>query len=365
MIKSQGQKAGDNSSQFQATTMFIQTGIDEKRAREIYQEMHVQLKKEYSTEAMKIANSRIGKFENKLVSKMEKVEGALHIFADPSFQLLLLEAQKTAAGTERIVDYDLLSELLIHRFKAGENRITRAGINRAVEIVDEISDDALLGMTIAYTIFNIKPSSNDLHQGLDALDNIFSKIFYSELPSGFDWIDHLEILNTIRINSIYSPRNIEDIYKLSLSDYIDLGIKISSENYSKVMEIIEINNLPKDIIKEHELNKEYCRVAILKEQIEHASLIKNDGLTNEVIPFTAEQKKATERIYDLYDDDPVQKQNNISSLMVEWEKRPTLKILRRWWDGIKINFQITSVGNVLAHSNLQRCDNSVPNLDEF
>ncbi len=60
------------------------------------------------------------------------------------FQLLLVEAQKAAASTERVADYDLLSELLIHRFEKGENRVMRAGISRAVEIVDKISDDAML-----------------------------------------------------------------------------------------------------------------------------------------------------------------------------------------------------------------------------
>ena len=118
------QTGGKVSQQLQAKKMIVHVGIDEKRAREIYQEMNLQLRKDYSQEAINIANSRVTEFENRLMPKMQEVSGALEAFADPSFQLLLVEAQKTAASTERPADYDLLSELLIHRFQKGENRIT-------------------------------------------------------------------------------------------------------------------------------------------------------------------------------------------------------------------------------------------------
>ena len=113
--------------------------------------MSLQARKDYTQEALAIANSRVAEFENQLLPKMEALDGALEAFADPSFQILLVEAQKTAASTERPADYALLSELLIHRFQKGENRIVRAGISRAIGIVDVISDDALLGLTILHS----------------------------------------------------------------------------------------------------------------------------------------------------------------------------------------------------------------------
>jgi hypothetical protein len=115
LTKGQEQKATDGSTAMQAGRDIIITGIDEKRAREIYQEMNLQVRSDYSQEALNIANIRVTEFENRLMPKMEKVDGALEAFADPSFQLLLVEAQKTAAATERPADYDLLSELLLHR----------------------------------------------------------------------------------------------------------------------------------------------------------------------------------------------------------------------------------------------------------
>jgi hypothetical protein len=184
MENKQVQKARDNAQQLQASNMIVNIGINEKRAREIYQEMNLQVRKDYTEEALKIANSRVKEFENRLMPKMESVEGALEAFTDPSFQLLLVEAQKTAASTERPVDYDLLSELLIHRFQKGENRITRAGISRAVEIVDEISDDALLGLTVAHSISYFFPASGNIHIGLDVLNDLFVKSFMENFQRG-------------------------------------------------------------------------------------------------------------------------------------------------------------------------------------
>lgn len=117
MGNKQIQKAGSGSQQLQADQMIVNViGIDEKRAREVFHEVFLQSIKGYTEEAKSITNSRIAEFENRLLPKMEAVEGALESFADPSFQILLVEAQKTAASTERLADYDLLSELLIQDF---------------------------------------------------------------------------------------------------------------------------------------------------------------------------------------------------------------------------------------------------------
>ena len=124
MKNKQIQRAGDYSQQLQADNMIVITGINEKRAREIFREMSLQARKDYTQEALAIANSRVAEFENQLLPKMEALDGALEAFADPSFQILLVEAQKTAASTERPADYALLSELLIHRFQKGESNGT-------------------------------------------------------------------------------------------------------------------------------------------------------------------------------------------------------------------------------------------------
>ena len=116
------QKAGDSSHQYQIQNLTIQQGIDEKRAREIYDEKYSIAKQDFTEEALRIANERVKELEDRLIPKMEAVKDGLKAFADPSFQLLLVDAQKAAAATERPVDYDLLSELLVHRIEMGNDR---------------------------------------------------------------------------------------------------------------------------------------------------------------------------------------------------------------------------------------------------
>lgn len=368
MTNKQSQKAGDNSQQLQANQMIVNIGIDEKRAREIYQEMNLQVRKDYTQEALEIANLRVAEFENKLLPKMEAVDGALEAFADPSFQLLLVEAQKTAASTERAADYDLLSELLIHRFQKGENRITRAGISRAVEIVDKISDEALLGLTVFHSVSHFSPTSGDIHQGLNVLNDLFGKLFYNRLPTGNEWLDHLDILDAVRINSLGGLKKIQEYYPKILLGYIEIGIEKESENYQKAIELLNTNRLHQNTLVEHALNKKFLRLSIAnKNQIDSLTkqiqLPMNGNLVSVPVQLSDEQKNAIRAVYELYKQDESVKQENIKAFMQEWDKRPNLKTLREWWDSIGTSIQLTSVGKVLAHSNAQRCDKNLPPLD--
>ncbi len=367
MANKQIQKGGEGAQQLQAETMIV-VGIDEKRAREIYQEMNLQLRKDYSQEAFEIATSRVSEFENRLMPKMDEVDGALEAFADPSFQLLLVEAQKTAASTERPADYDLLAELLIHRFLKGENRVTRAGISRAVEIVDEISDEALLGLTVFHSVTFFFPASGDIIQGLNTLNDLFGKIFYGTLPIGNEWLDHLDILDAVRVNSIGNMKTIEQYYPEMLVGYIDVGIEKESENYNKAIDLLKNNGLPQNILVDHALNSDFARVNLpSKKQVDSLTLqqqvVQNGQVSILSIPLSEIQINAIKSIYDLYKQDGKIRQQNIKQLMVEWDKQPNLKKLREWWDKLSSSIQITSVGKVLAHSNAQRCDKNLPPLN--
>ena len=368
MMDKQSQKAGNNSSNFQAENMTLVMGIDEKRAREVFQEMNLRLKENYSEEAMKIAQIRIDEFESRLMPKMESLEGALEAFADPSFQLLLVEAQKTAAATERPVDYELLSELLVHRFQKRKNRVARAGISRAVKIVDEIDDDALLGLTVFHSINSFLPLTGDIFQGLDVLNELFGKVLYGSLPLGRDWLDHLDILDAVRLSPIGTLKKIEDYYPEQLYGYVDVGIKKNSENFDRAMSIIEANKLPKDIIIEHALNPEFVRVPISNRQhIESLVLTKQLFQQGFFIPksiaLSDSQKKAINTIYDLYSQDINIKNENTRLFIEHWDERANLNTLKKWWNSINIGAEVTSVGRVLAHSNAQRCDKNLPSLD--
>ena len=331
----QSQKSGDDSNNFQAENMVVNYGIDEKRAREVFQEMNLQHRKEYTQEALEIANARIAEFENSLMPKMEQVEGALEAFADSGFQILLVEAQKTASSTERPADYDLLSELLIHRFEKGDNRNSRAGISLAVEIVDKVSDEALIGLTVSHAVTQFVPISGHIHQGLDTLDGLFGQIIYGELPAGQEWLDHLDILNATRLSSFGGMKKVRDYYSDMMSGYVDVGINKGSENFSKAIDVLDRNNLPRDLLIDHEFNNEFQRIPVANRgHIQELSLrqvvMEKGSQRLNTVALTREQIDAIDLIYGLYSQDNDLKKNNIDSLMVEWDKRSSLKLLREW-----------------------------------
>lgn len=369
MMSRQNQEGGDSSNNYQAKEMIINmSGIDEKRAREVYQEMSLKLKEDFAQEALKVANSRVSEFESILLPKMEKIDGAFEAFTDPSFQILLSEAQKTAASTERPADYDLLSELLVHRFAKGENRIVRAGVNRAVEIVDEISDDALLGLTAFHTVNTFFPSTGDIYQGLDVLDGLFGNIFYGKLPTGRDWLDHLDILDAVRLNSFGGLIRLDEYYSKELYGYVDVGIRKNSEDFARAIDIIKDNKLSQNILVDHALNSEFVRVPISnRRQIESLTFTQQFFHQGVFIPnsvaLTEGQKEAINRIYDLYSQDSNIKSENIRIFMEKWDERANLNILKKWWNNLDLGIQVTSVGRVLAQSNAQRCNKDLPSLD--
>ncbi len=354
MADKQTQKAGDNSQLVQANTIIL--GIDEKRVREILDEKLPIALKDFTAEANTIANSRSKKFNSSLLKRMVQ-ESALTAFSDPSFQILLIEAQKRAASTEREEDYDLLSELMVHRFQKGSNRFIRAGISRAVEIVDQISDDALLGITVFHSVTYFIPMSGYMIEGLKVLDNLFNKVIYDTLPTNNNWLDHLDILDAVRISSFGGMKPLEDFWYELFDGYLKNGIEENSEKHNEAKEILTKAGLGQNSLVKNTSNEKYVKLSVLN-KTRILNLSRTAGLESR--PLTDDEKSALEKIYDLYDGTKMSKEDFIKEI----EKYPNLKKLREWWNTLKEqNIQITSVGKVLAHSNAQRIDRSLPPLD--
>lgn len=365
------QKAGENSQQIQAGEINITNimGIDEKRAREIFNEMYAIARRDFSKDAYECANERVAQFEESLMPKIMQIDGALEKFADPSFQFLITEAHKTAAATERVADYDLLSELLVHRIQKGErNRKVRAGIARAVEIVDQIDDDALCALTVSHAVGSLFPIANSINEGLDVLEDTFSKLIYTELPRGREWLDHLEILDAVRLSSFGGLKKIEQFYPEQLNGYACAGIPKGTDKYDNTISLLEEKRLPNTLLVDHELLDGYVRLPICtKTSIDSLSLVNmkvvNGRLEKQHFELSREQKDVLEEVFDLYDTNEELKKKVVDRFMCEWKKRKALASLCEWWDNIPIAFQITAVGKVLAHSNAQRCDKSIPPLE--
>lgn len=366
------QKAGDNAQQFQIQNLTI--GIDEKRAREIYDESYKIAKKDFTEEAIRVASERVKQLEDKLIPKMEAMRSGLKSFADPGFQFLLVKAQKSAAATERPVDYELLSELLVQRIQKGNDRHVRTGIHRAIEIVEDISDEALLGLTVIHSLISFGPVSSECTEVLDVLNSLYGRIIYAKLPEGTDWIEDLEILDAIRISPFGKFRSIMEYYSELLNGVITVGIRKDSQEHHDAIEILQTHGLPTFLLVENYLQPGYVRVNIKDLKIldtsDYAyifvdriiSLPKDQKLGDHIISLSKDQKLALKSISELYSKDAQLKKDVEKKFLLEWEKRPHLVQLKDWFEKVPNSFNITSVGKVLAHANAQRCDSDLPAL---
>ena len=274
---------------------------------------------------------------------------------------MLIEAQKAAARSERPVDYDLLSELLLHRVKNDSDREKRLGIKKAVEIVDSISDEALLGLTVFHAVSRFSPESGDLDAGLDRLDNLFNTLFYSDLPEGTHWIDHLDLLGAIRVNPIRKLMPLLDYYSNMLDGYVCVGILKGSENYFKAIDLFASIGVSKDFLVDNVLNPSYVRLNF-PQQNSFESINKLIA-PNVMIPLSAKEIITLNNIVSLYNKDPQLLQNVKNSFSGKWKMRKSLNQLNNWWEKIPYAFTLTEMGIVLAHANAQRCDNSLPALN--
>ena len=181
---------------------------------------------------------RTYKFRQKLIPRLGLEENGFENFADPSFLLLLTEAQKAAASTERDADYDLLSELLVNRVKMGEDRSLHMGIKKAVNSLPFISDGQLAGLTLKFCM-SLRPLRyRSIAETLSSVNEIYGNIIGdAPLPTGKDWLESLEaggLVKNVGL-SIQSFRPSREIVLESMERFTGTGIRKYSENYRQAI----------------------------------------------------------------------------------------------------------------------------------
>ena len=314
--------------------------------------------------AQKEIKKRIKAFEGIFIPKIQKMDDVLNNFANPAFQIFLHEANKTAAQTDRQGDYELLSELLLKRIENGNDKITsNSAIKKAVQVVNEISDDSLIVLTVILAI-NYIPQHQNIFLGLNFLDDLFKKILYRPLPpsKNTEWRDNLETVGAIRISSIAKLIPLEQIYSNSLSGYCTAGIKKQSETHKKAVAMLKKSQLPANLLLcDNELDKNYVRLPVATEQgIENLALTYNFPIKdcqqteNFSKILTEEQKEILHKIFSMYDRDMKISDSIKEKFYKEIRSRENLQTVLEWWNNVSIAFELTSVGRALAYSNLKR-----------
>lgn len=364
MESKQIQKAGDGSQQVQMVNPTFVMGIDEKRVREVCSEVAVETIKQCTQEASAVAIARIEKFTTDLIPRVEKIENDFKSFSEPSFQFELRNAQKVAASTDREGDYELLSELLVHRIEKGQERKTKASISKAIEIVDQVDDEALCALTLIYAINSWGAVTGHISHGLSVMNDLLSSLCYESLPQGLDWAYHLDILNAARVSSVGSFKKFSEFYPEWFQGYSCVGIQEETEAYQTAIEILKAANLPTNLLVSHELNDGYVRLEVKdRESIKDITI--PVLLQPPAVGFrkvTADQVDALNKIWNLYSNEAAAKEMVKKAFMQKWDTYDTLRSVRLWWEALPHSITITPIGKVLAHANAQKRNKKVPQI---
>ena len=356
------QKAGKDSQQIQIGKVIINSaGITEERARAVFNEMIPQALANYTEEAQKIATERVNKLEERIMPQINQVEGLLPAFADPAFQVLLRKAQQKAAITERENDYDLLTELLVCHVQKGNDRKNRAGIVKAVDIIDTIDNDALCALTIAFVLDHFWPATGNAKEGIEVLSQMYNALIYESLPSNLNWLDHLDILGVIRITPFSKMNKIEDIFTRRFDGYVSVGIKKGTEEYESALQIIQSIGLNKNILVDNIFLDDYVRLEIGNlDDINSLSIFNNLGTRS----INQREIEALRDVINLYEKN-VDLQNKVKERFMNLiDEHEPLKTLQEWWNSISGAFSITGVGKIIAYINAKRCIPELPDILE-
>lgn len=368
-LNKQSQSAGDNSTQMQATTInnYYSTisGIDEARARDICKEEFAVACQNWTQEAIIIAEQRVHQLEDRLMPKMVAFDKTLSFFGDPAFQFTLRQAQISAASSDRESDYEMLSKLLLHRIEQGDNLDRRLGVCKAIEIVNQVTEEALIGLTMVYVVTKFIPVSNNVNESLSVLDGLYGKILDgNKLPIDNGWMENLDLLSAIRlgVQSVNKFKKFDEYIPMRLKKYLVSGIDENSEEFRELRnEFIKVG-LPTNCFVQHGLIPDFVKLSV-DDEIDkiHIDLRCENGsiLT---VPMSEEQKNALSKAITLLRKDESANDGIKKVLMEKWDEHPNLKIVKDWWNSLPVHFSITPAGVALANAYAQSKEPSIPGL---
>ena len=369
MENNQKQVAGKDSTLVQAHVINVYNGITEQRAREISKETMQQVLQQCTVESGKVAKQRIEDFQETVLPRIASIEKDFVSFSDPAFQVLYKKAQISAACSGKDLDYGMLSELIAHRINNKDDTKKKASIEKAVEIIDKIDEDALCGLTMVYAICQFSPVPGNISHGLSIINSLYAQIQYMNLPNvETGWIDNLDILSAARIQSVTNFKKFEEFISEMWDGYVCCGIKRDSLQYEWAIKKLEEVELPDTFLINNELLKGYVRVPIVsKKDINNLLIVRNinsGGVNIPIhIPLNDKQKAVVKEIYEKKDITPqlIQTvQENFKNKLLTYE---AIKKSQVWWNQLKPYFQITSIGKAIAHANAKRINQSLPDLD--
>ncbi|MEY2421788.1 MAG: hypothetical protein QOI95_1855 [Acidimicrobiaceae bacterium] len=317
-------------------------GVTEERARAIAEDEARKIVAQFTHEARQEAEARVEAFGQVAIPALAR-EDLLNTFRDPAFQLALGRAQFAAAATDEGSDHDLLTNLLVERARRDTPRI-RMAVERALEIVDRIEDDALAGLT-ALWLCTLVPAGGDPEVAIPQFEKVVNDVLSGHVvPDHFDWVDDLDVLDCIRISSIGSLKDYDAFFAERLPGYVCRGVEGEHEVQRLCATAVDVG-FDASVIAPHWLLEGRMRLqATTRKQVIVA--LEDMGRTD---PAADTQKLLEAARFEEVDAEAV---NGLTSFITE--QCPALVRIRMVWNGFPSSFSMTPVGKALAFADAKR-----------
>lgn len=364
-------ETGDDSTNIAGKTVNVTNnyyqGLSEDKVTEIIDKKLEMLNTAqiFTREAYNRAESRVKKLEEIVIPRIAKIDETLGIFADPSFQSVLNDAVKVAAQTDEVESYKLLSELLAHKVEKPNDKSVKMDVTFAIDVIDKITDEALQAITVFVAIQSWSPTSGIISQGLETINNIYSKLLFSNLPTDDKWIDQLDILKVIRIQRFSRFLSLSELQKRLFSGYVVCGIPKKSGKIDEIYQLLDDSSLPRNILIENELDSDYYRLPLVNinniTKIDY--LDTNTPFVHGQIHLNEKQICNIKKIISYYENNGSKLQEISANFNTKWNSFENLKKIGEWWTKLPYSFGVTSIGKVLAITNAQRIDSTLPKIE--
>lgn len=364
-------ETGDDSTNITGKTVNVTQnyyqGLTEDKVTEIIDKKLEMLNtiQVFTQEAYNRAERRVKKLEEIVIPRIAKIDETLGVFADPSFQSVLNDAVKVAAQTDEIESYKLLSELLAHKVEKPNDKSVKMDVSYAIDVIDKITEEALQAITVFVALQSWMPASGIISQGLSTINNIYSKLIFSDLPTDDKWIDQLDILKVLRIQSFGRFPSLSELQKRLFSGYVVCGIPKDSEKLNEIYQLLDDCSLPRTCLIENELDSNYYRLPLVGiKKIELMDYIDNNApFIHGRVQLNEKQICNIKKIISYYENDAIKLQEISEKFNIKWNSYANLKRIGDWWTKLPYSFDLTSIGKVLAITNAQRIDSTLPKID--
>lgn len=357
------QKAGANSNQVQAETVNQYFGINENRVSEIIEERCSQALANCVLESRLVAEQRISEFKTEVLGLFARRPDLLNALTEPSCVDSFGRAACVATRSTDNKDKELLSELLGRRFEEPHNRHVAAGINKAIEIVDLITDEELNGLTVLFAVNQYGPTSGIVDEGLAALDCLYGKLPIRELPNGGAWIDNLDIHDALRVSPFGSLKKLAEYYSKAIDGYVVWGLEKDSEQLDKAVRSLFEAHIPIDVLLNHELHDGYVRLRVPNRgAIDNIVITEQGGGSPNSVPLNPEQISVLDKLFGQMSVTE-HEQEMKAALERKFEGYPNILTVQDWWNSIPSAPRLTIVGKALANANARRIDSTLPDLE--